>query len=479
MNLTTDRSPNTNRNAMILNRTAPGSADRRRRNAVLPLLAVLGGLAGGCGPATATLATSDRPDARIAAPGEAVTLLLTWQRDPATTMVIDWHTTRAEADATLSYRAEGEQTWRRARAGSLPFPHAERWIHRVELTGLRSDATYEFRTGTEEPVYRFRTMPRTASRPVRFVAGGDVRHDAAWMEATARQATAYDPDFVLWGGDLAYADGRPDRVYRWFEFLDAMRNSMITPEGRVIPVLAAIGNHEIAGSYHHWIDGYSQDDDTRARIAPFFFALYASPGQPGYGAIDFGDYMSVLLLDTDHANPIEGDQTAWLEETLRERRNVPHLFPLYHVPAYPSVRSFDGETSARVREHWVPLFERYGVRVAFENHDHAYKRTVALRGGEPHPDGIVFLGDGAWGVGVREIGRDWPEGERPPYLARGESVRHFILGEIEGTARRFVMVDEEGVVFDEYPDGARAVIGEPRWDAELLAERAGAERIAR
>jgi acid phosphatase type 7 len=111
-------------------------------------------------------------------------------------MVIDWHTTRAEADATLSYRAEGEQTWRRARAGSLPFPHAERWIHRVELTGLRSDATYEFRTGTEEPVYRFRTMPRTASRPVRFVAGGDVRHDAAWMEATARHATAYDPDFV-------------------------------------------------------------------------------------------------------------------------------------------------------------------------------------------------------------------------------------------------------------------------------------------
>jgi acid phosphatase type 7 len=258
-----------------------------------------------------------------------------------------------------------------------------------------------------------------------------------------------------------------------------MRNSMITPEGRVIPVLAAIGNHEIAGSYHHRIDGYSQDDDTRARIAPFFFALFASPGQPGYGAIDFGDYMSVLLLDTDHANPIEGDQTAWLEETLRERRNVPHLFPLYPVPAYPSVRSFDGGTSARVREHWVPLFERYGVRVAFENHDHAYKRTVALRGREPHPDGIVFLGDGAWGVGVREIGRDWPEGERPPYLARGESVRHFILGEIEGTARRFVMVDEEGVVFDEYPDGARAVIGEPRWDAELLAERAGAERIAR
>jgi hypothetical protein len=60
---------------------------------------------------------------------------------------------------------------------------------------------------------------------------------------------------------------------------------------------------------------------------------------------------------------------------------VPHLFPVYHVPGYPSVRAFDGATSAQVREHWAPLFERAGVRVAFENHDHAYKRTHPIRAG--------------------------------------------------------------------------------------------------
>jgi hypothetical protein len=109
----------------------------------------------------------------------------------------------------------------------------------------------------------------------------------------------------------------------------------------------------------------------------------------------------------------------------------------------------------------VPLFERHGVRLAFENHDHAYKRTHPLRGGARAPDGIVYLGDGAWGAPLRVIGQE--SGGTPPwYLERGESRRHFILGEIRGAKRHFIMVDEFGEVFDEYPAGSRAVIGGPR-----------------
>src|SRR5690625_7699759 len=113
--------------------------------------------------------------------------------------------------------------------------------------------------------------------------------------------------------------------------------------------------------------------------------------------------MSLVLLDTDHTNPVDGVQTEWLEQVLAERQEVPHLFPVYHGPAWPSVRNPDWEQSVRVREHWVPLFEAYGVRVAFENHDHAYKRTRPIRNNRKDPSGVVYFGDGAWGVGVREI----------------------------------------------------------------------------
>jgi hypothetical protein len=40
------------------------------------------------------------------------------------------------------------------------------------------------------------------------------------------------------------------------------------------------------------------------------------------------------------------------------------------------------------------LFDRYGVQLAFENHDHTFKRTYPLRAGKLDPRGTVYLGDG-------------------------------------------------------------------------------------
>jgi acid phosphatase type 7 len=393
---------------------------------------------------------------------EPVGLYLTWQQDPTTTMTIDWHTTGDAGTPVVEYRAAGSGTWETSPPQSLVFPHSDRTVHRAELTGLQPATAYRFRFGEQSRMYSFRTMPVDASNPIRFAAGGDTRHDQVWMEETNRQVLAYDPDFVIFGGDLAYADGREDRLDRWYEWFDAYKNTLITPEGRVIPVLVAIGNHEVQGGYYNRDDNerraggppYTGDDASRERIAPFFYSLFATPGQPGYKVIDFGDYLSIVLLDTDHSNPIDGAQTRWLETVLDARQHVPHVFPLYHVPAFPSVRSFEGEVSARVREHWVPLFERSTVRVAFENHDHAYKRTHPIRNGQISADGIVYLGDGCWGVGEREIGRD-QGGEPPWYLHRARSKRHFILATIHGPHQHFLMVDNQGQVIDEYPDTGR------------------------
>jgi acid phosphatase type 7 len=389
---------------------------------------------------------------------DPIGLYLTWQRDPTTTMTIDWHTDRPVLAPMLEYRDGGTDEWRRHGAVSYPLPHSEVYIHRVEVTGLAPATEYEFRVAAGGVVYRFRTMPATADRPIRFIAGGDVRHNRELMEKTTRQVREYDPDFVMFGGDLAYANGMPDQAWKWPEWFDVLKEEMMMPDRRVIPILVAIGNHEVRGGYY-WNDDherradlppYAGDDASRFRIAPFFYTLFSMPGQPGYNVLDFGDYMSVVLLDTDHSNPVEGEQTRWLESVLSERSLVPHIFPIYHVPAYPSVRDFEGDTHVRVRENWVPLFERYGVRTVFENHDHVYKRTHPLRQNQMSSDGIVYLGDGAWGVSTRQVGAA-QDGEIPWYLARGESVRHFILATIQGAHQHFLMIDEDGNVFDEYP----------------------------
>jgi acid phosphatase type 7 len=393
---------------------------------------------------------------------DPVGLYLTWRQDPTTTMTIDWHSTNNTREPVLDYRVAGSGTWMSASARSHAFPFSDRTIHRVELTGLDPATTYRFRFGHHSRIYSFRTMPVDASTPIRFAAGGDVRHDQVWMGEVNRQVLRYDPDFIIFGGDLAYADGREDRVDRWYEWFDAYKRTLVTEDGRVVPVVAAIGNHEVRGGYYHRDDHerraelppYAGDDVSRAAIAPYFYSLFAMPGQPGYNVLDFGDYMSIVLLDTDHSNPIDGEQARWLADTLEARRHVPHVFPLYHVPAFPSVRSYHGSVSARVREHWVPLFERSSVRVAFENHDHAYKRTHPIRDGRVSQDGIVYIGDGCWGVGEREIGRDQSD-EEPWYIKRARSRRHFILTTIHGPHQHFLIVDRDGHIIDEYPETPR------------------------
>lgn len=400
---------------------------------------------------------------------DPISLFLTWQNDPTTTMTIDWHTIDANRESVVSYRIRNtDDDWTHAtNVEHINFPWSKRTIHRVELTGLNPGTEYDFHFGPGSKHYYFRTMPSTASKPIRIAVGGDTMHRQAWMEKTAREAMKYDIDFVVIGGDLAYADGlepenqnhrdtqTPRAENQWYSWFEAYKNTLIAEDFRVVPMLVSIGNHEVRGGYYYRNgrrpDGETWQDNNESKeiIAPYFFRLFASPGLPGYGVIDFSDYLSIVLLDTDHVNPIEGQQTNWLETVLRERINVPHVFPVYHVPAYPSVRHYMDDTMVKIRQHWIPVFERYGILMAFENHDHAYKRTHPIKDGRVSANGIVFVGDGSWGTVTREIGSR--QDYEAWYIDEAKSERHAIIVTIHGTHRHMITVNEHGKIIDEFP----------------------------
>jgi acid phosphatase type 7 len=396
---------------------------------------------------------------------DPIALYLTWQQDPTTTMTVDWHDTLHTRNQILQYREldAANTEWSEVTPSEIPFPFSRRTIYRAEVTGLQPATEYEFRFGGDSRSYRFRTMPTHLQEPLRIAIGGDSMHRKDWMEQVARESMRFDLDFAIIGGDMAYEDGLPpDRqprnsplgnlMYDWF---DAYKNTFVTETGRVIPMLVIPGNHEVNGSYWFGDDRrpelppYQQTDEIRALIAPYFYAAFAMPGQPGYNVLDFSDYMSLILLDTDHSNPIEGVQTEWLRERLAERTTIPHVFPVYHVPGWPSVRDMNGSVQTRVRNLWVPLFEQYGIELAFENHDHAYKRTHPLRNGQVAADGIIYMGDGAWGVHVREpfSGQE----HEAWYIAEALAERHFILLTLQGTQRHMVVINEDGEIIDEIP----------------------------
>jgi len=431
-------------------------------------------------------------------PFEPAGIFLTWQRDPATTMTIDWHTVDGEAGdfdivpsqaqhsvpitipvavrkgaAALEFRLVGERLWGTAagrseaypfveermkgmhRDGySQPFPPQGRTVNRVELTGLQPDSLYEFRFDPVGKAHRFRTLPKTLTREIRIAMGGDVGY-GVWAERMHRLAASYEPDFAVWGGDIAYADGEQERLGRWYGFFDSLTKAFVTRDGRRIPVLVGIGNHETYGGYftnarvQERVGGpYVQDDATRRKISPYYHSFFAFPGQPGYNVLDFGDYLSVVLLDSGHGNPHGGAQTAWLDETLRTRAKVPHVFPVYHVPAYPSFRPLKEAGVVQARQHWVPLFEKYRLPVVFENHDHNYKRTYPIRAEKRDPEnGVVYLGDGAWGVLVTGIPKDRAE---RTYLEKMEPLNHFILARLKGATAEFEAISLKGETIDRH-----------------------------
>lgn len=320
------------------------------------------------------------------------------------------------------------------------------FVRRVELTGLQPNTLYEVTRPGGSASFTFRTMPTTLNRPVRIAIGGDTMHRPHWLGQSNRVAMQHDPDFVLWGGDLADTNARDDLLPRWRDWFFTVGKTLRAPDGRVVPVVVAVGNHDVKDGYCAKHPGYQPTDVWRQQLAPQFYELFAFPGQPGYGVLDFGRYLSLIVLDSGHTNPIAGAQTEWLENTLKARAGkVTHLLPIYHIPAYPGVKNFFGPYETEVRELWTPLFDRYNVPSAFENHNHAYKRTHPIRAGAVDASGTVYFGDGGWGITprpVHPVAITW-------YLAQALPSRYALLLTLEGNRQSFKAINDQGKVIDE------------------------------
>lgn len=376
---------------------------------------------------------------------DLVGIYLEWVRDPATTMIVNWVDLYPEGTTELYWRQEGVADWKQAKAARRGIPPSSLQRCSVELTELQPDTRYEISIGkipdkNAKPLF-FRTMPRDLkARPVRFLNGGDTMATREMFEAMNRQAALLEPDFVVLGGDLAYENGI--WAMRVVEWLQAWTRTAVTRDGRLIPLVAGIGNHEVRGNYF----GKAPVD------APYYHGLFTLPEGRASRALDFGRYLSLVLLDSAHTEPIQGAQTLWLEQALRERSEQQFLFPLYHYPAWGTTKApkegtpLDNPVAAAIRSHWVPLFERFGISAAFEHDHHNFKRTHRILEGKRDDErGLLYLGDGAWGVLVRTVP---PEGSAW-WLAKAEARNHLWCIDLRADGVAAIRAfDVQGNVFD-------------------------------
>jgi hypothetical protein len=388
-------------------------------------------------PAESTKQLSDDP------PFQPDTLFLTWQRDPTTTMTVQWVGTRGEtSDTKIYYWATKDDAVQTQPTTAKPYPETDFKVFRAELANLKPATDYQFRIGRSSPTYRFRTMPAKASDTIHFISGGDCGVNGHAV-ANNIQAARQNPMFAVIGGDLGYDNGRSVEIS--LAFLRNYSKHMRGRDGRLIPMITCIGNHEVDG-------GYNQPREK----APFFYALFDGLfPETGFATLDFGDYLSLVLLDTGHTSSIGGEQADWLKKVLQARVEHPNVLVVNHVPAYPSYRKMEGVngkvgTGEGNRKDWVPLFEKYRVPVVLEHHDHTFKRTKPLLDGVSDPNGVLYLGDGSWGR-LRTPHKP----EELPYLAASSRDYQLSLHRIQGEERFHLALDEFGRMMDVCRSGQR------------------------
>lgn len=382
---------------------------------------------------------------------DLVGLFLAWQRDPTTTMTINWVDIYEQSSPTILYRKyDGEKhtadtKWQSAEAKRSTVGPTTLQLRRVELTGLEPGTRYEFGIGdTAKEVthfWRFDTMPAEMTEPISFVAGGDMMHTREMLDRMNRRMQKLNPDFALLLGDIAYENGVHGT--HWIDWLQSWREYSVGKDKRLIPLVIGIGNHEVKNHYN----GKIPDD------APYFYSLFPLPGGRSYYALDFGKYLSLIVLDTQHTQPVIGPQAEWLAGAMKERGDQRFLFAGYHFPAFGTAKgpkggtAIDAPLSLEMQQHWVPSFERHGLTAVFENDHHTFKRTHRIRNRQRDDEnGVLYLGDGCWGVKPRPV----PDLDDAWWLAKAESRNHLWHVELDPDGQaKFEAIDAKGEVFDE------------------------------
>jgi hypothetical protein len=341
------------------------------------------------------LALAASPSFALAAPVSAPVapgrVMLSYTDDPASSVTVTW--TDAEDARTGSVRCGLKRDLSDARETSaVPAPNAspadaDGARFTAELTGLAPGTTYYYDVGGDgarSETKSFTTAERD-TQSFSFLYIGDIQVTeraesdfAAWGKLM-RDAYAAHPGlaFALQGGDIV--ESGIDTA-QWGAFLDNA-----TPVFSKIPFMPTNGNHEsnfLSGKPELYLDTFALPRNGPAGFEEEFYSF--DYGNAHILVLNSWVFSGEQKLNEEDLAAID----AWVAHDLSASDAVWKI-ALTHVPLY----AVHGDLTAdAARAHWVPLFERYGVTLAFVGHQHVYSRLRPLTGGVPDfDDGVTQI----------------------------------------------------------------------------------------
>lgn len=234
-------------------------------------------------------------------------------------------------------------------------------FYNTDFNRLQPGTSYNYRVVNDtlsSGWYTFH-MPE-AAKPLSFLYLGDVQDHTEGKTAELFQTLRKSyPGTAFWAlvGDVIE---RPMDNYwsYWFGTMDSITQST--------PIVAATGNHEYLKGMPKLLDPRWTYSFSNPENGPEDFK-----GRSYF--INF-DELCFITIDTDG---IQGpvslyNHYAWLKKTLANCNKKWKIVMMHH-PVY-SVR--EGRDNFYVRWTFKPLFEKYGVDLVLQGHDHGYSRIT-------------------------------------------------------------------------------------------------------
>jgi predicted phosphodiesterase len=304
--------------------------------------------------------------------------------------------------------------------------------HALSISGLEAKTTYSYRiTAYDHPLIQpltFHTNHGPSDTGFTFLAFGDSGSGSDAQLKVASLINSSGAELAIHTGDVVYEKGEEENYdSRFFlPYASFLASHVLYP---------SLGNHDLV-------------TDNGAPYLNNFFLPANNPGQTErYYSFDYGN-AHFVALDTNQAFDPTSAQYQWLEQDLAATQQF-WKFVFFHQPPY-SASSF---SSPGVRQHLVPLFERFGVDIVFAGHTHAYERTFPLKGGqsvdtaqEPNYDDVsapIYVVTGGGGGPLHEVGTG-------PLYARNVSAYHFTQVQIEDSRLTVRAIKVDGTIFDQF-----------------------------
>ncbi|MGK5081672.1 metallophosphoesterase [Bdellovibrionota bacterium FG-1] len=323
---------------------------------------------------------------------------------------------------------------------------APRWLsdkvtrHEFRLEHLKPGTHYAYRVVKPQGLglYQegnFVTAPTSDQTPFHFVVWGDNQHNPSIFTQVSEAMLATQPDFGVGVGD--FSDNGFNRSQWATEFFQPGAHFLAN-----VPVFLAAGNHDYGFAQGvHW--NFSPSSPGRRE----YRALFRNPsGNRMYYSFNYGN-SHFIVLDTNENRdygkfdlPPSGEQYRWLIQDLESplSRQATFRFIFFHEPPFTTSwddEYYDGEPL--LREHLVPLFEKYHITLVFNGHAHVYERGIL--------NGVAYVITGGGGGDV-----DTKRHKLWPHVTVVVPKHHYVNVSVSGNHLECAAKSPEGEVLDSF-----------------------------